>query len=427
VARLMRHRTGRQSRHTARITGMWRGAARLGHDSALLGVVGNTALTGVAGAMISTSTSLFLADGVGATQLMIGLFVVGRGVLQILSGLFVGALSDRIGSRRRLLAACAALSAAGAFTFLELRNYYLLLAVGGLFFGLGSASFAQLFAYTRDFAEARAANPTFMNSVLRALTSLAWIVGPPVGLYLLTARGFGVLFLVTALCYLGAGALALWLLPDLAPAGAATGRRGNPFAAVPPQLWLLLAAALLLFTVNNIYLIDIALFVTRDLGEPATFAGLLLGLSAGLEVVIIMVLGARADRLGKERLMLAAAVFATVFFTVFPLAHAMAVLALCQVLNAVWTAIALTVPVSILQDAMRDRVGTASSLYSSSYQAGILLGGLITGVVTQWAGFTDVFFVCALLAAAAAFLLVRGARMANVKTAIATDPGISAA
>jgi SET family sugar efflux transporter-like MFS transporter len=400
----------RRALYTARITTVHRGVRNLLHDSVLLGVVGNMAFTSVAGAMITTSTSLFLANEVGASQLMIGLFVVGRGSCQILSGLFVGALSDRIGSRRRLLAVCGLLSAAGAFTFLELRDYYLLLAVGGFLFGLGSASFGQIFAYTRDLAEVRAANAGFLNSMLRALVSIAWIVGPPVGLYLMSAHGFGVLFCTAAVCYLVGSMLSLWLLPDLTLATREQHKQGRPRSAVPRSLWPLLSTILLLFTVSNIYQIDIALFITKDLGLPATFAGLLLGFSACLEVLIIMYLGVRAERWGKQRLLLYAAVFATVFFTGLPFAHGMTALVLLHVLNAVWTAIALTIPVTILQDAMPRRAGMASSLYSSSYQAGVVLGGAITGVVTQWAGFTNMFFVCALLTSVAAALLVREAR-----------------
>jgi SET family sugar efflux transporter-like MFS transporter len=75
------------------------------------------------------------------------------------------------------------------------------------------------------------------------------------------------------------------------------------------------------------------------------------------------------------------------------------------VLNAVWTAIVLSIPVTILQDAMGDRIGVASSLYTSSFQIGILLGGATAGVVAEWFGFTNVFFVCAVLTAAATVFL----------------------
>ena len=379
------------------------------------GLAGTTLLVSVAMSVIGTSSSLFLVDGVGATPLMVGFFFVGRALLQIVMGLTIGALSDRTSNRRGLLVVCGCFSAAGAFTFMALRNYYLLLTIGGVFFGIGSAAFAQLFAYAREWADGRAMNPSSVNARLRALSSLAWIVGPPVGLYVLATHGFRVLYLIVALFHLSAAGLALWLLPDLPRAPRRATPAGNPRAGIPPSLWLLLSGVLLLFMVNNMYQIDFTLFVTRDLGYDASFAGLPLGLSAAVEVPVIMYLGTRTERFGKGRLVLLAALCATAFFAGLPFVHAKAGLLLIQGLNALWSAIALSVPVTILQDAMPDRLGTASSLYTSSFQTGILLGGACTGVVAQWAGFTNVFFVCATLTAVATLLLTLSLRAARAE------------
>ncbi|KAF4408199.1 sugar efflux transporter [Streptomyces lycii] len=392
----------------ARASAARRRAAVLFRDGALGGLIGSTGLIGIAGAMMSTSSSLFLADEIGATPLMIGLFAAGRGLMDIVSGLTLGALSDRIGNRRLLLTLSVFLSAAGALTYMLVRDYYLLLGTGAILFGLGSACFSQLLAYTRDFAENRALNATFFNSLLRAITSLTWIIGPPIGFLLIATFGFGVLYFTAAMLYLSGGVLSLWLLPNLRTEDAGRRPPGRAFSGINSSTWLLMAAVVLLLAVNNAYQIDIALFVTRDLGFDAGFTGLLLGLAAALEVPTMMYLGSRADRFGKWRLVLSAAVCATLFFAVLPLVETKAMLLLMQVPNAFWTAIVLSIPVTILQDAMADRVGAASSLYTSSFHGGVLLGGATTGVVTQWLGFTKVFWVCALLTAVATLLIALG-------------------
>ena len=381
------------------------GLGQLIKDRGLWGIMANTAIVGVAGALVNTSTSLFLATAIGATPLMIGLFFTGRGLLEVTSGLAVGALSDRTGNRRALLVVCALLSASGALSYAVLRNYYLLFAIGAVLFAVGGSGFAQIFAYNRDFASARALNPTLLNSVLRSITSTCWIVGPPIGFFLIDARGFAPVYLLAATLYATSGLLCRWLLPDLSRTVRKNTARGNPFAGIDRSLWSLVLAVVLMLTVNNIYQIDVALFITRDLHFEAGFTGLLLGLCAALEVVVILLIGRHADRIGKRRLVLAATACATAFFAALPFAHSKTALLLLQVPNALWTAIVLSIPVTILQDAMKDRVGVASSLYTSSFQIGILLGGVTAGVAAEWMGFTNVFFVCAALAAVATALL----------------------
>ncbi len=397
--------------------------AELMRDGALGGLVGSTGLMGIAGAMMATSVSLFLADEIGATPLMIGLFAMGRGALDIFFGLTLGALSDRRGNRRQLLALCTFLSAAGALSYMVLRNYYLLLGIGAVLFGVGSACFSQLLAYTRNVAEDRELNVTFFNSVLRSVISFTWIVGPPLGFMLIAAQGFGVLYFTAGVLYLASGVMTLWLLPNLntVTTRETKRKRSSPLSGVSRGIWRLLCAIVLLMAVNAAYQIDIALFITRDLGFDAGFTGLLLGLGAALEVPIMLLVGSHADRIGKWRLLVFAAVCAAAFFCALPLVHSKTALLLLQIPNALWTAILLSIPVTILQDAMSDRVGAASSLYTSSFNIGVLLGGATTGVVTQWVGFTDVFWVCAMLSAVAALLLALGRGNDTVHSSVQRD------
>lgn len=384
------------------------GTAALLRDGALCALLGITGMGGVADAMLITSTSLFLSDAVGAKPLMIGLFFSSRSVIEIVAGLVVGALSDRIGNRRAILALCSFLSAAGGVCYYASRDYYVLLVATAVFFGIGSAGFAQTFAYTWDFARNRALNATFFNGVSRSVNSMAWIVGPPLAFLLIgRGQGFGVLYLTIAILYAGAGLLCLWRLPDL-KAEAREERAGSPFRDVGLKAWVMMGAVVLLLAVNTVYQIDIALFITKNLHYGTAFTGLLIGLAAALEVPVMMYVGARSARFGNWRLVLAAAWCATFFFGVLPLVHARWLLLVLQLPNAAWAAIVLSIPFTVIQDELSGRVGVASALYTSAFQTGIVLGGAVAGIVTQWAGYTDVFWACAVFTACAALLLAWG-------------------
>ncbi|MEV8504574.1 sugar efflux transporter [Actinoplanes sp. NPDC051475] len=388
-----------------------RGRFRPARDGALASLVGSTLMIDTAGAMVVTSMSLFLTDAVRATPLMVGLFFAGRAISEIATDLVVGVFSDRIASRRRLLAVCALFSAAGAASFLLIRDYYVLFACAAVCFGIGGATFSQLFAYTREFAEFRGADVSFFNSAIRAVTSAAWIIGPPLGLFLVGQGGFKPLYATAAILYAVPAVLCLAGLPDVRKQRPeVTGKRKRPFAGLTRQSGLLLAAIVVMLTINMMYQIDIALFVTKELGFGAGFAGILLGLASALEIPIMLLVGSRSTRFGKWRLVVVASLAAALFFALLPLATSAWQLLALQVLNAGFTAIVLSIPVVILQDAMPDRPGAASALYSGAFKAGAFLGGAIVGTATTALGFANIFWVSAGLALLATSLLILGRR-----------------
>ncbi len=416
--------------------GRWRQLS----DSSVHSLIAATAAVGVAGAFVVPTTSLFLSKAVTATPLMVGLFFAARSIAEIGTDVVVGAVSDRLGNRRTILVLTALCNAAGALCYTFLRDYYLLLLSGMVCFGLGGACFGQLFAYTRELADARGVDAPFFNGFLRAVTSLAWVVGPPLAFWVIAEWSFTALYAATAALSLLAAALCGWGLPDPRtlgsrgtdpgePATAGSGAAGSaasesgsadpaspkPAEELPPgplgmfrglgtRTALVLGAVVLLLGANAMYQINLPLYVTEDLDMSPQFAGLLLGVSAALEIPLMVLIGVWADRLGKQRLMLAATVCATLFFALLPFADSRVPLLALQPLNAAWAAVALNIPVVMLQDSLPGRFGTASALYSSAFKAGMFLGGLVVGTVATWTGYGQVFWVCAGLTAVAGVL-----------------------
>jgi SET family sugar efflux transporter-like MFS transporter len=394
--------------------GLVRGLFADGQATRLAGATGTI---GVAGAFIVTTTSLFLADAVLATPLMIGLFFAGRAAAEIGTDLYVGALSDRMRSRRALIAVCALLSALGAFSYMLLRDYTTLLIAGALFFGIGGATFGQLFAYTREFAEHRGVGVTLFSSALRSVTTMAWIIGPPLAFLVIAELGFTWLYAIAGVLYLAGAVLSRWGMPNLAKVPEP--REQPTYAGLGKRTYLLLGAIALMLTVNTAYQITIALFTTKDLGMGLGVPGLLVGVAAVIEIPATLLIGANADRIGKAKVLLGSVVLAVGFFALLPLATSLPALLLLQIPNALWTAGVLSLPVLMLQDEMPDRVGAASALYASGFKAGGLLGGSVTGVAGQLLGYSTVFWVCAGLSALAALLIgVRG--MADVRPVAVT-------
>lgn len=380
------------------------GAAGGGSVVPLAGAIGSY---GLWTAFLATTTSLFLADALHVRPLAIGLFFTVRGLAAIVINLAAGRISDRLPDRRLMLAVAGAGGAGAGACFAMLRDYPAVLVVGALCYGIGGVAFSQLFAYTSELAEAAARPVTAFTSVMRAVFSASWVIGPPLGLFLLTRYGFAPLYLATAGLSLATGLLGLRGLARI-PARRQAARRdaGRPAGRIPARTWLLLGAVVVLGTVNQMYSIDVALYVTRDLRLGAQLTGWMAGLAAALEIPAMILAGRLADRAGRLRLSVAAAAGAAVFFCLLPLATTAPALLALQPLNAAWTAVALSIPMVMVQQEAPGGAGRASAVYGSAFMAAVMLGGAITGVTATAAGYRSVFWVCAGLSAASGGLLL---------------------
>ncbi|MFD3760670.1 MFS transporter [Streptomyces sp. NPDC058622] len=191
-------------------------------------------------------------------------------------------------------------------------------------------------------------------------------------------------------------------------------RRGSAIrrlvATVPSRSWLLLCAVTGVNVANGMYIISIALYVTKDLHLSPSLVGLMAGVCAALEIPLIITAGRLADRIGKMRVVAAAVVLAVFFFSLLPMAGSAPVLITLQLPNAMWIAVITSIPVVVVQQEVPGGTGTVSALYSSTFPIAQLLAGAITAVVAAQAGYRSVFWICAgLCALAAALLLLRRA------------------
>ncbi|GAA2088152.1 sugar efflux transporter SetB [Kitasatospora saccharophila] len=392
------------------------GTSRTGRTAVVVGAA--TGCYALAMSVFGTTTSLFLVDAVGAGPGLVGLYFVGCALAAVGVDLVAGPLSDRLGDRRTALAVTALAGVVGAAVFGAVRNYAVVFAAGAVLLSLNDGHLSQLFAYVKDFADSTGRELTPFSAGVRSVLSAGWVVGPPAGLFLLVHLGFGPMYAGAAGLLLVTAVLGRWFLPAPAPPRprAAGDRRAGSrrvLATVPRRTWLLLGAVTAVNVADQVYLIDISLYVTRELHRSAALVGLLAGACALLEIPLMVLVGRFADRVGRTRLVVWAVLLAVVFFALLPLAGSPAALVALQVPNALWTAVVAGLPMVIVQREVPGGSGTASALYSSTFPVAQLLAGAVTGTVAAQAGYRNVFWICAGLCALAAACLL-GRRLTDV-------------
>jgi len=356
-------------------------------------------ILGIAGALQAPTLSLFLSREVQVPPLWVGLFFTINAIAGIVVSMMIAKRSDSVGDRRNIILLCCILALANAILFAFTRHYLTLITLGVLLSSLANVAMPQLFALAREYADSASREVVMFSSIMRAQVSLAWVIGPPLSFALALNFGFVTLFSVAAglffICF-----LLVWFTVPSVPRTASLMQSGG----IPLSGWrirdvrVLFAASTLMWTCNTMYIIDMPLWISNDLGLPENLAGLLMGTAAGLEIPVMILAGFYAKRLGKRNMMVAAVASAVVFYSGLILFHSHLALLILQVFNALFIGVVAGIGMLWFQDLMPGRAGAATTLFTNSISTGIILAGLFQGMLVEHFGHGSVYWVIAAIA-----------------------------
>lgn len=369
-------------------------------------------MMGVVGALQAPTLSLFLSREVGAQPFWVGLFYTVNAIAGIGVSLALAKRSDSRGDRRKLIMFCCLMAIGNALLFAFNRHYLTLITCGVLLASLANTAMPQLFALAREYADSSAREVVMFSSVMRAQLSLAWVIGPPLAFMLALNYGFTVMFSIAAVIFAVSLVLIALMLPSVA-------RVEQPVDAPLAQIngWqdrnvrMLFIASTLMWTCNTMYIIDMPLWISVELGLSDKLAGVLMGTAAGLEIPAMILAGFYVKRFGKRRMMIAAVAAGVLFYVGLLFFHSRTALLLLQLFNAVFIGIVAGIGMLWFQDLMPGRAGAATTLFTNSISTGVVLAGVIQGAVAQSFGHFAVYWV---IAAISVVTLVMTGRVKDV-------------
>ncbi|EOW5825224.1 sugar efflux transporter SetA [Escherichia coli H45] len=365
-------------------------------------------MMGVAGALQAPTLSLFLSREVGAQPFWIGLFYTVNAIAGIGVSLWLAKRSDSQGDRRKLIIFCCLMAIGNALLFAFNRHYLTLITCGVLLASLANTAMPQLFALAREYADNSAREVVMFSSVMRAQLSLAWVIGPPLAFMLALNYGFTVMFSIAAGIFTLSLVLIAFMLPSVArvelPSENALSMQGG---WQDSNVRMLFVASTLMWTCNTMYIIDMPLWISSELGLPDKLAGFLMGTAAGLEIPAMILAGYYVKRYGKRRMMVIAVAAGVLFYTGLILFHSRLALMTLQLFNAVFIGIVAGIGMLWFQDLMPGRAGAATTLFTNSISTGVILAGVIQGAIAQSWGHFAVYWVIAVISVIALFLTVK--------------------
>ncbi|EFP8760013.1 MFS transporter [Shigella flexneri] len=365
-------------------------------------------MMGVAGALQAPTLSLFLSREVGAQPFWIGLFYTVNAIAGIGVSLWLAKRSDSQGDRRKLIIFCCLMAIGNALLFAFNRHYLTLITCGVLLASLANTAMPQLFALAREYADNSAREVVMFSSVMRAQLSLAWVIGPPLAFMLALNYGFTVMFSIAAGIFTLSLVLIAFMLPSVArvelPSENALSMQGD---WQDSNVRMLFVASTLMWTCNTMYIIDMPLWISSDLGLPDKLAGFLMGTAAGLEIPAMILAGYYVKRYGKRGMMVIAVVAGVLFYTGLIFFHSRMALMTLQLFNAVFIGIVAGIGMLWFQDLMPGRAGAATTLFTNTISTGVILAGVIQGAIAQSWGHFAVYWVIAIISVVALFLTAK--------------------
>jgi SET family sugar efflux transporter-like MFS transporter len=368
-------------------------------------LVPSTALLwGLQIAFLNPALALILVSLYDASTAEVGWVLAVYNASGFVASLLVPAYADRRGDYLRPMLACGVLTLVLALllafaTSLPMAVVALVLVGGPA--GVGSS---LLYAHLRH-AGAKPAD--IVNT--RAIVSVAWVAGPPLATLIIGTLGNrAILLAVGAVAVLNiattAALSAQYTRRSASTTDATTGSRAeeeDDLALSRSAVVLIVAAFVLLQAGNATVTSFLTLFVTETLRADVVWAGVALGVAAGLEVPALVLIGRLSSRYSSLRLLTTGSLAGIAYYLGVTATPGPVLLLALQPLNA-WAFAAIAGVGLPLFQQMIPRPGLSTGLYMNTRRIGAIVSGplIALGSLTVL-GNRGIFIACAVLTAAA--------------------------
>ncbi len=155
-------------------------------------------VTGLCGAFFYPLSSLFIVEELGASPMMLSVYMVMAIVSSVIVSQLIARQSDRNWQRKAILVVSLSCYLVTVGSFIFVRDYWTAVAVATVFGSVSGASFGQLFALGREYGDRYVKDSTTFLSTMRAGIAIAWVFGPPAAFMLKASYGFSAAFSVSA-------------------------------------------------------------------------------------------------------------------------------------------------------------------------------------------------------------------------------------
>lgn len=354
-------------------------------------------LWGLQFAFLNPALALILVALYNATPAQVGWVLAIYNASGFIASLIVPGYADRRHAYLRVMLACGVLTLLLAALLAVTSNLPLVVVGLVVFGGPAGVGSSLLYAHLRDVGASPAA---VVNT--RAMVSVAWVAGPPVATLIIGVFGNrAILIAIAAVAVINITTTALMVKDSQSPAAAERAAAKPADADQTPVsrsvIALIMVAFVLLQATNATSVSIMNLFVTKTLGLNVFWSGIALGLSAGLEIPALMLIGRLSAKYSSTFLLATGCLAGIAYYTAMAFITGPVLLLALQVLNSWFFAavagIGLTVFLQIIP-----RPGLASGLYTNTRRVGAIVSGAVIALASDTVyGYRGTFIACTAL------------------------------
>lgn len=322
--------------------------------------------------------------------------------VSVLSGLIVtvwtGRVVNKVAAPRTMTLIALTWLAAGSILMAVAQTYTQALVIGFVFVAAFHVPSAMLFGVLKTQVSRRQRLSRIGS--LRSTYIAGSICGPLVGgvLWAHDVPFRGILCL-QALGYIVTAGVVFWNLSPAAPSAAetATDQIAAPRALVnaPIPLTLLLCAISLLLMGDTLRVTTLPLILVENLSAPPWHVGMVMSFVPLIEIPMLLIVLAAANRFGELPVVLVGALAGTVFFTLLPLAEALWQVVALQGVYAMLRTSVMGAGMSLLFALHTGPSTSAASLQFAAQQTAVLLGSMSATYLINTMGLVLPYFAFA--------------------------------
>lgn len=373
---------------------------------------------GSAFSMSMAYTSVWASETFNIGPQAVAMVFVVNGVAGVIGNPLLGLLSDRLGWRRRLIAAQLAVVSLAYLGYTQVTDYSIALVLVAL---TSFSIMGLVLAMVNDLIASMPGLDRLSASRIVAAERVAWsmgiIIGPVIAAAVVSALGSTPPVFVAA-ALIQVATIGLVFMTRAKPAAqqraGRTQRDSGEKASLPSLLSVamggLLVAMMLVMLPTQARTMFLPLFVTTVLGEPPGMVGPLFTVTATMAVVTMPYVGEAANRFGSHRILYIGALVGFTYCVLQAVCSTYTQALAVQLLIGFGIALWSTSGLIYLQQLMPGRAGAAGGLYVAAFQVTPIVGGLLLGPIAESYGISAAFAVTAALSLAALVLLARAHR-----------------
>lgn len=367
-------------------------------------------ITGLCGAFFYPLSSLFIVEELGASPMMLSLYMVMAVVSAVVVSQWLARQSDRHWQRKTILVVSLSCYLVTVVSFTVVRDYWLAISIATVFGSISGAAFGQLFALGREYGDRYVKDSTTFLSTMRAGIAIAWVFGPPMAFMIKASFGFNASFTVSAVVV----SLSMIVIVRYLPNGISRregqsddSRVNSPALLSNGLISLYCLVVVFAFAANNLYITSMPLYLSQELNVDEGWLGILFGVAALCEIPVMLFAGKLAERIGTIKLLMLGIVSGITFYLVMLTHTSFIAMFTAQLLNGFYIGVCATLGMVVLQDMMKDRLGTASTLFSNMLNVSMLVASLSVGIVAEFYNYYSTLYV-SLFGVSAALILLGG-------------------